>query len=74
MASSASRRTKVPAAPNPGIAGTWPALPVARISRSYGSTSPVASATDRAPTSIPAASVFSQHEMLFSRYHASGSR
>ena len=74
MASAAVRSTPVPSRPKPSIAGTKLREPVARIRRSYGSVSPVPSATCRRSRSIRSARVFSHVVIARSSYHWSGFR
>ena len=74
MASAAVLSTPVPGTPKPSILGTRLREPVARISRSYGSFSPVPSATCRLARSIQRARVFSHVVIARSSYHLSGFR
>ena len=73
-ASDAVRSTKSPGPPKPRISGTKASEPVARMSRSNGSRSPVPSTTSPASRSISCARVLSQQVMRLSSYQASGSR
>ena len=74
MASAAPRSTKLPGRPNPAAGGDALLLPVARISRSQGSVSPVARDTRPAARSIRLAWVFSQATTWWSSYRCSRSR
>ncbi len=73
-ASSAERTTNVPRPPKPSIRGTIALDPSARISRSYGSRSPVPSSTSLALRSMRVARVFSHVSIRRSSYQASGLR